>query len=134
MSAQAQSRTSKRVLFHLTIYFWSKVYAYFTAEKAKPYRCFQGKSWLHVFLIATTTEENREFWPFPVWTRIATAHQCTCVSCRACFSVNGTYNQFSVEVQNLKCASIIDRPKISQELINSRIHSMTGFLFRFRHT
>lgn len=43
---------------------------------------------------------------FSVQTRIALAHQCTCVSCRDCFAVNGTYNQFSVQVQNLKRASI----------------------------
>lgn len=74
---------------------------------------------------------------FSVPTRTATAHQCTCVSCRACFAVNGTYNQFSVEVQNLKRASIIDRPKISrnsQELINTKMHSMTAFPFRFKDT
>lgn len=122
MSAQAQSRTPKTVLFYLTTYFWYQPYAYSTAGKAKYYHSFKRKSWFHIFLIAITGE--RKVWPFPVWTRIATAHRCTCVSCRACFSVNGTYNQFSVEVQNLKCASIIDRPKISrscQELINSKM-------------
>lgn len=136
MSAQAQSKATKRVLFCLTVYFSCQAYAYFTAGKEKPYHSFKRKSWLHIFLIATIPGE-RKVWPFPVRTRIATAHQYICVSCRACFSVNGTYNLFSVEVQNLKLASIIDRPKISrssQELINTKMCSMTAFPFIFKDT